>query len=328
MRKIELLWVVAISLVIIGCANQERYIQNQGMVWNTTYNIIYKSDKDLSDSINAVLKEIDQSASVFNKNSIVSELNVSDSLSVDTHLVNLYGIAKKVFNLSGGMFDPTLSPLIDAWGFGKGHKVNPQDTCRIDEILQYVGLGKTECKNGYIIKEDKRIQFNFSSVAKGYGCDAVAEMLKRSGVKDYMVEIGGEIALGGESPRGSKWNISIDRPVASDSILNHESQCIISLTDCGMATSGNYRNFRSEGGRRIAHTISPVTGRPIQTDVLSATVIAPSSAEADALATACMAVGSEKARVMFDKLKYPVYLILTDSTSWSNPQFDKLLVEN
>lgn len=222
----------------------------------------------------------------------------------------------KINRLSEGVFDPTLGPLITAWGFGKGHRAT-RDTLRLDSLLAITGINRTRIENGLLLKEDARIEFNFSAIAKGYGCDRVAEMLMRNGVTNFMVEIGGEIRCGGKSPSGGRWRISVDRPLLADSVV-HESQCILELAGGGLATSGNYRNYRREGGRVLGHTISPVTGRPVETDVLSASVVAPTAMEADALATALMALGSERAKRLVVDEGYGALLVLADSTVWTH----------
>lgn len=323
---------VVLSLAVIpsfltGCAAHDGWHQAEGMVWNTVWHLTYRGPADLEDSVAQVFSEVELSLSVFNPRSLVSQLNGVDSLEVDQHFVKVYDVSHHINVVSGGMYDPTLSPLITAWGFGKGHKVMPADTLRLDSILEFVGFDKTYRDGMVVHKEDPRIQFNFSSVAKGYGCDAVAAMLARNGVENYMIEIGGEIKVGGCSPRGGKWNVSVDRPVLSDSVVIHESQSVISVSGVGIATSGNYRNFRKEGGQILAHTISPRTGRPVQTDVVSATVVAPTAMEADAVATACMAVGSEKAIAMQGELNFPMMLVLADSSVWASPNFAPLLLK-
>lgn len=302
------------------------YQKEEGMIWNTTYHITYKGPSALADSILPVLNEVGASLNVFDKTSLVSRVNESDSLEIDGHFKRVYSESRIVNNASGGMFDPTLSPLITAWGFGIGHEVTA-DTLAIDSILNFVGIGKTRLNGDWLVKDDRRTQFNFSAVAKGYGCDAVAAMLQRNGVTDWLVEIGGEISVGGISPSGGKWKISVDKPIETDSTEIHDAVTVIGVSDCGVATSGNYRNFRKEGGKTMGHTISPVTGRPVVTDVVSATVIAPTSMEADAAATACMASGSERAKSMLRDLRMEGMLILSDSTVWESPGFSSLVIE-
>ncbi len=293
------------------------------MVWNTIYHITYQGGESLIDSVMVVLNDVGKSLNVFDKTSLVSKVNESDSISVDRHFIDVYNTSRLMNAVSEGMFDPTLSPLITAWGFGPGHKVSA-DTIAVDSILTFTGIGKTRLEGNIIIKEDPRVQFNFSAVAKGYGCDKVAEMLRRNDVENYLVEIGGEIAVGGVSPSGGSWTISIDRPVESNTEIVHDSNAVISVTDCGIATSGNYRNYHKEGERILGHTISPKTGRPVQTDVISATVIAPSCMEADAAATACMASGSEISKEILTALHYEGMLILSDSTTYTTHGFRAL----
>lgn len=307
-----------------GCESNS-YHSSEGMVWNTMYHITYKGDSSLEDSILATLEEVGKSLSVFDSTSLVSELNRSDSVMADYHLGKVYESSLKVNKASQGMFDPSVSPLVTAWGFGIGHKATA-DTMAIDSILQFVGIGKTRFSNGYIVKDDRRIQFNFSGVAKGYGCDAVGEMFRRNGVTDYMVEIGGEIALSGLSPSGEDWKISIDAPIEEVGAPSHESLLVVSLTNKGIATSGNYRNFRKDGNGTVAHTISPLTGRPVIGSVLSASVIANTCVDADAIATACMASDVENAKKILSELGADGLLIFAD-TVWMTPGFSKYIIE-
>lgn len=314
---------VLVSICMISC--RKDYRSSEGMVWHTTYHITYDGNRDLNDSIYAALAEVGASLNVFDDNSVVSRANASDTTKVDEDFVRVYEMSRKINRETGGAFDPTLGPLIEAWGFGRGHTPTA-DTLRIDSLLRITGIGRTSLRGSLIVKEDIRIKFNFSAIAKGYGCDRVAEVLRRNGVKNYLVEIGGEIACAGISPSGGKWRISVDKPVATDTIC-HLSQCIISVTDAGIATSGNYRNFHQEGGHTFGHTISSTTGRPVQTDVVSATVIAASAMEADALATSMMAMGSEKSRHLAVSRQLAVMLITADNKVWESPQFGKLLNE-
>ncbi len=291
-----------------------RYITKVGMIWNTTYHISYKGPEQLGDSITAVLKEVGRSLNVFDSTSLISKINTNQADVTDTHLSTVLTAAKTIHRQSGGAFDPTLSPAINAWGFGKDANATP-DTARLDSIMQFVGLDKVILSNGKIHKSDPRVQMNLSAIAKGYGCDCVAAMLKRNGVTDYMVEIGGEMTIGGLSPRGGKWAIAIDKPIFTDSVV-HSSLAVLSFSDAGLATSGNYRNYHEENGERFGHTIDARTGRPARTDVLSVTIIANTSMEADAYATAAMAMGSVKAKKMVDVLKLPALMVLADNTVW------------
>jgi thiamine biosynthesis lipoprotein len=296
---------------------------DEGMVWNTTYHITYKSDKALGDSIIKELDKVGKSLNVFDSTSLVSRVNREVATPVDSHFATVYNMAKEVSRMTAGAFDPTLGPLIKAWGFGPGHKATA-DTLRIDSLLKFTGIERTALRGDTLYKDDVRTSFNFSAIAKGYGCDCVARMLKRNGVENYLVEIGGEIVAAGLSPSGYGWSVSVDRPVLGAAPDSRDSQAIIEFTDKGMATSGNYRNFHKEAGHIYGHTISATTGRPAESNVISATVLAPTCMEADALATAFMAMGSEKSRSLNDSLKLPVMLIMSDTTVWASDQFKEL----
>lgn len=319
-----------ISLALSSCGGGSRgaeYQQDEGMVWHTTYHITYRCDRNLRDSILAVIEEVGRSVNVFDTTSLVSRVNRQDTTPVNDDFIRVYVMSTKVNRLSGGAFDPTLGPLIRVWGFGEGHKAT-SDTARIDSLLQFTGIARTRLDKDRLIKEDRRTTFNFSAIAKGYGCDRVAAMLERNGVKDYLVEIGGEISAAGVSPSGGKWRVSVDRPVLGSAPDSRDSEAIIEISGCGMATSGNYRNFHTDGNRRYGHTISALTGRPVQTDVLSATVIAGTAMEADALATAFMASGSVKAMEISRSMRLPVMLVLADSAVWMSDRFREIVVEN
>ncbi len=303
------------------------YAKAEGMIWNTTYHLTFRGPESLADSALRVLEEVGRSLNVFDTTSLVSRVNRGNSVPVNTDFLRVYVMSKRVNKISGGAFDPTLGPLIAAWGFGPGHKATA-DTARTDSLLALCGIQKTRLSHYALVKENPAISFNFSAIAKGFGCDRVAEMLTENGVKDYLVEIGGEIRAAGVSPSGGDWRVSVDRPVHGASADSRESACIVAFTDMGMATSGNYRNFHKDGSRIYGHTISSKTGRPVQTDVISATVLASTAMEADALATAFMAAGSERTREINNTLRRPVMLILADSTIWSSPQFTALITED
>ncbi len=322
MRTLPLLF-LAITAAISSCGNSARnnFNKDEGMIWNTTYHITYDGPSTLRDSILNVLDKIGKSLSVFDKSSLVSRVNDADSLEIDSHFKTVYMVSQRICRASGGMFDPTLSPLITAWGFGPGHKISA-DTAAVDSIMNFTGLHKTRLRGDSIIKDDRRVQFNFSAVAKGYACDAVADMLRRNGAGNYLVEIGGEIAMAGKNPRGGLWKVSVDAPIETDSTEIHDACAVIESTGSGVATSGNYRNYHKDGEKTLGHTISPATGRPVTTDVISATVIAPTCVEADAAATACMAAGSQAAKRMLSELGYEGMLIMPDSV-WTSPDFPK-----
>lgn len=316
---------IIICCSLVSCAGGEKFKFEEGIAWNTVYHITYDSDKDLSDSILYVLGEIDSSLSPFNQNSTVSKINDNRSDLIDGHILAVYNLSRKINSLSDGAFDPTLGPVIRAWGFGQGHEIS-SDTLRLDSLLQFVGISKTAIQDHRLIKNDPRIEFNFSALAKGYGVDCIADMLKRNGVRNFLVEVGGEIRAEGHNPDKNKWSVGIDRPDSESKAGDIVNK--IFITDGAVATSGNYRNYHESGNGRFGHTISPATGRPITSDVISATVIAPTCMEADALATTCMVVGSEEALSLCTKLRAGVMLIKSDLSIVTNPAFESFMTEN
>lgn len=303
------------------------YEHAEGMIWNTAYHITYKGPASLKDSILIELEKLSNTFNVFDDSSLISQVNRTDSTPVNSDFIRVYSMATKIHRMTGGAFDPTIGPIIRAWGFGKGHTPT-SDTLMIDSLLLFCGLDKTRISHDALLKDDIRTEFNFSAIAKGYACDKIVEVMKKNGVKNCLVEIGGEIAAIGNGPSGKDWTISIDRPIMEPSGDNHQSQAIISFTNMGIATSGNYRNYHKNGDSVNGHTISPLTGRPIQTDILSATVLAQSSMMADALATAFMVVGSDESLKININLKLPIMLVLQDSTVIMSSQFEKLIVKN
>lgn len=303
----------------------------QGSVWTTDYHITYECRSDLTDSIQAVLQRIDGSASVYNSNSVVSQLNSNATDTVDSTFVRLYRTAAQVNQLSGGAYDPTVLPLVNAWGFGYKHQQLPTRE-QIDSILQFVGMGRTALHGGLLTKQDRRVQFDFSSIAKGLACDEIGLLLQRHGARNYMVEIGGEVAVLGVNPEQRAWSISIDAPVADSTQAVHQSAMVINLQSGGVATSGNYRKFKDVDGHRFSHIIDPLTGMSEESNLLSATVVASDCATADAWATACMAMGTERSVELLESSgSLGVMLISVDDEGnlvvWGNKRFSQLVPE-
>lgn len=312
------------TMSLSSCGGKNEYKIFDGMVWNTTFHIVYEGEKEMNDSIMFILGDVEKSVSFFNDSSIVSKVNRNKEYKVDDHFKNVYEMSRDINKRTKGMFDPSLGPLIEAWGFGRGHEPTA-DTLRIDSLLAIVGIDKTRLEGNKLIKENENTLFNFSALAKGYGVDCVADMFIRNGIQNFLIEIGGEIRCLGHNPRGENWSISIDSPAEGDMNLEHTAITTIRLKEGGVATSGNYRNFHQTAGGRYGHTISPVSGRPIKTDVLSATVIAGTTMLADALATSCMALGKEEALNLCDGLNCAVMLVLDDLSIVGNPLFDKIV---
>lgn len=327
MKNIKLLTGILGILFLAGCGGETPFRETGGFVWNTEYHIIYQGPKELEDSILLVFSDVENSVSMFKEGSTVAKINSNESNRFDTHFRRVYESSRKFNSISGGVFDPTLAPLIGAWGFGKGHSAT-QDTLRLDSLLQFVGITKTRIEGERFLKDNPGIEFNFSALAKGYGVDCVADMFRRNGIDNFLIEVGGEIMTSGQNREGKNWVIAVDKPAKGNNSPGRDVIETLSLTNMGVATSGNYRNYHSSGGGgSYGHTISPITGRPVESDVISATVLAPTAMEADALATASMACGSKKAMEMCDSLGYGLMVVLPDFSTLSNKIFNSYITE-
>ncbi|MDE7387940.1 MAG: FAD:protein FMN transferase [Muribaculaceae bacterium] len=304
MKKNALFFVVA--LMLAGCAGADREVWRKasGGMWNTLYAVTYRSEHQLDDSIVATMHRVEMALSPFQPQSLISRINRGESdARADAMVRRVFAASKHVSELSGGMFDPTVAPLINYWGFGYASA----DSLSLDSVMARVGICDCDiAADGVVKKKHPATEFNFSAITKGYGCDAVGEMLRRNGCTDFLVEIGGEISASGASPRGGSWRVMVDAPTdCSDSIV-HDGMLTLEIADCGVATSGNYRNYRLTEQGKVSHTINPRTGRPVTLDrsdttVLSATVVAHTAMEADALATAAMLLPPHEAEMMIKR---------------------------
>ena len=301
MRKYIAICVAAIVAAAIMIFRQTGdapavYRTASGVVWHTTYNITYESSRDLGDSIIAVTGGIDMSASMFNPRSVLSRINSNSSNCADSMVAKLLQRSQEINRETGGAFDPTIAPLMRLWKTQDTVATLP-DEAAIDSVMQFVGMDKVRLANGnQVIKSDSRLQLDFNAIAKGLGCDEVGRMLKRNGVTNYLVEIGGEITASGVNERGLPWHVSIDLPIESNDTVMHSSALVLQLDKGGIATSGNYRNYKIVDGRKVAHIIDPRTGHTAISNLLSATVIATDCMNADAYARALMVVGLGRAR--------------------------------
>ena len=333
----KLFWQIPLLLfLIIGTiyiARQERnmpFQHNEGRIFGTIYHLTYQCDKDLQKEIEAELMKVDYSLSMFNDSSVISHINkgngVIENTAVGKMFTDVFQLALEVSHETNGAFDITVAPLVNAWGFGfkQGDMPSPE---QIDSLKQFVGFEKlhlkTLGKQRSIEKDDPRTMLDCSAIAKGYGTDVVADYLRSRDVKNFMVEIGGEVVVEGLNERGELWRIGVNKPTEDPTSTNTDLQAVINLPMAGnnvktklkaLATSGNYRNFYYKDGKRYAHTIDPRTGYPVQHNILSATVIAPSCAIADAFATSFMVMGLEETKkILANHPEIMAYLIYTDA---------------
>lgn len=307
-----LLIIPFLAATILILKKQKPYQYDQGMVFGTVYHFTYQSDENLKEEIEAELKKFDDSLSPFNDSSVISRVNRNEELVTDSFFQACFKRSMEISKETDGAFDITIAPIANAWGFGFKKGAFP-DSLMIDSLRQFTGYEKVSVVDGKVVKQDPRIMLSCSAVAKGYSVDVVAHLLDRKGIKNYMVDIGGEVVVKGENPKQAEWRIGINKPVDDSLSVNQELQTVLKVTDLGMATSGNYRNFYYKDGKKYAHTIDPRTGYPIQHSVLSTTVIAKDCMSADAYATAFMVMGLKEAEKFANAHpEIDVYFIYTD----------------
>ncbi len=323
---------IVIALVVLATAmlcsrDRKRYFSHEGVVWTTDYHITYEANRDLNDSIQLILGNLDMSVSPYNKASLISAINENNTSLVDAYLRLLIDASRTVNRESGGAFDPTVMPLVNAWGFGY-KSGTPPTKAQLDSILQFIGMDKVTLRGDTLVKQDPRVMLDFSSIAKGLACDEIGRMLARNGAVNWLVEIGGEVAASGVNKRGTPWNVSVDMPTSEQQGQTaHESALTLALDSGAVATSGNYRKWREEGGTKISHIIDPRTGDSRAGTLLSVTVVARDCMTADAWATACMVMGENEVKNMMQhRPDLGVMTISADTLTgnlivWSNAPF-------
>lgn len=288
-------------LLIVGTVlilrKQAPFQTDQGLVFGTMYKITYQSDENLKNEIEAELEKVNQSLSPFSKVSVITHINQNTDLTADSLFTYVFQLAKQISEETHGAFDITVAPLVNAWGFGFKNATQI-DSLTIDSIRQFVGIDKVRMENGKVIKDDPRLMLDCSAIAKGFGVDCVARLFDRKGIKNYMIDIGGELVMKGENAQMNTWRIGINKPIDDSLAVNQELQTILEISNAGMATSGNYRNFYYKDGKKYAHTIDPRTGYPVQHNILSSTVVAKDCATADAYATSFMVLGLDSAKAV------------------------------
>lgn len=290
---------VVATVMIVRSSALVPYKQANGFIFGTMYNITYQSSADLSQDISREMLKVDSALSMFNEHSFLSRVNMGGETTANAMFEEVFNLAMKVSRETDGAFDITVAPLVNAWGFGfKSGEMPDQQT--IDSLLLLTGYEKVRLEEGRVVKADEGIMLDCGAIAKGYGSDQVARLLRERGVGNFLVEIGGEVVAQGHNPKGKPWKIGIMKPTDDSLSLNQEVYQTIEVRDRAVATSGNYRNFYYKDGKKYAHTIDPKTGYPVQHSILSATVMADDCATADAYATAFMVMGLDGAKALLN----------------------------
>ena len=300
------LYILCAAVVAVACQqmSKENVYYIRGEAQGTTYGITYIAQKPIEKTaVDSILKVIDLSMSTYIDNSLISKINKGEHLPIDPHFEKVLSASMDIYSESEGVFDPSIGQLINAWGFGKKENHIPPTQKQIDSLLALTGMDKvhvvTTPKGTFVEKDNPNIQLNFNAIAQGYTSDVIADYFLSKQITNFIVEVGGEIVIHGRNTlKGKSWTIGIDNPLQKPD-EDREIVATVELTDCGLATSGNYRKLWTDSltGQKYVHTINPKTGRPQPSNLLSATVIAPSAMLADGYATTLMALGGiEKAK--------------------------------
>ena len=307
-----------VGVMFSSCSNEPRLVEKSlaGYVIGTTYHIKYLSENGESyqTQIDSVYDAIIKSMSTYVPTSDISRINAGETNVVVDHMfIDVYKTSEKIWRETDGVFDPTIGIMVNAWGFGPKGQLNNLNKSKVKKLMKTVGFDKTRIlPNGVFKKDFAESQIDFNAIAKGYTLDRVAVFFNQKGLKNYLIEIGGEIVAKGVKLDGSKWRIGIDDPNQNE---DRPLSAIVDITDKAMATSGNYRRFRVDSltGEKYVHTINAKTGFTSRSNILSASVMADNCTLADGYATTFMAMGLDDTKEFLSKHpELEAYLIYVD----------------
>ena len=327
-----------ISLSFYSCNSvieNKPFTNVKGFAQGTTYSIKYQDflERDFSGSIDSILNEIDNQLSTYDSTSFISSINKAGDSCLGLKHNNLFSycfnLSKIIYQKTNGLFNPAVYPLVDYWGFYSGFEPIVDSSYIKDSLLVHINLDSNfeimnEGNESFICKKNKNSKLDFNAVAQGYSVDLVSEFLFERGIRNYLVEIGGELSSRGVNNNGDYWKIGIEKPVDSSLIGQFGFQRVVELKNKSLATSGNYRKFKTINGKKVSHSINPNTGFPVNNSLLSVTVICKTAANADALATSFMLMGKERSIEFINKYKsdsiscYMIYDSLNFHKEWSN----------
>ena len=293
MRK--LFYTLLSCCFLLSCDNVKKQ-QFMGTTQGSYYSITYfdEQNRDFSREFDSIFKEIESTLSLWDENSIIRRVNRNDTTVVLNKIfIDNFNYAMRAAELSDGYFDPTIGPLVQAWGFHfkEGMEMTPEI---VDSLKQLVDYRKIRIENNKVVKENPGMTLDFNAVAQGYTTDMISDFLLSKNVNNFLVDVGGEILARGRKPNGELWKVGIEKP-ADNKESERIVQEIVELDNRSIVTSGNYRKYVERGGKRYSHSLNPKTGYPAENKLLSATIIADNTAWADCLASICMVVGLEKA---------------------------------
>ncbi len=321
--------------MVTACSQQPEYAELNGLTQGTTYHIVVQKTPGmdvmaLRQDVEKLFTQIDNSLSIYNDSSVISAINANRTNLTDTLFREVFRASAQISSESGGLFDITVGPLVKAWGFGPDAMKRFNESM-LDSLLALVGMDRVRLEGDRIIKADPDIFIDVNAIAQGYTVDLVADLITARGISQCLVEVGGEVRTVGNK-NGMGWMVGIDTPADGNYTPGADIQARIRLDDRALATSGNYRKFFVENGIKYSHTIDPRTGYPARHTLLSATIIAPTGAVADAWATACMVGGKDTAIAFIEKHDFlEGYLIYSDENgamkSWTSEGLRNMIIE-
>ena len=331
------LYILCAAVLAVACqqVSKENVYYIRGEAQGTTYGITYIAHRPVEKTaVDSILKVIDLSMSTYIDNSLISKINKGERLPIDSHFEKVLSASMDIYSESEGVFDPSIGQLINAWGFGKKENHTPPTQKQIDSLLALTGMDKvhvaTTPEGTFVEKDNPNIQLNFNAIAQGYTSDVIADYFLSKQITNFIVEVGGELVIHGRNTlKGKSWTIGIDNPLQKPD-EDREIVATVELTDCGLATSGNYRKLWTDSltGQKYVHTINPKTGRPQPSNLLSATVVAPSAMLADGYATTLMALGGVEPAKAFLKAHKELRAVLLYSDEAHKGQIQKYVTEN
>ena len=331
-------------LVLLAGQGCNRYVAVTGYAQGGTYSVKFNAAgvrvprAEIAAAIDSVLTLVDTTLSGYNKASILSRFNAGEAVIPNKLFSDIYTYSREIWEETDGCVDVAAGPLFDVWGFGFSTDSLPSDakvretiaSCGMARLRPHIAPGEPLDSRALLSDsgalEQAPSRLNFNAIAQGYTCDMVADYLRSIGVKDMLVDIG-EIYCAGRNPAGRDWSIGVDRPVDGNDTpgADLDGVWLSAGRSCGIVTSGNYRKFYVRDGRKLAHTIDPRTGYPVDHSLLSATIVAPSAAAADAYATYCMVLGYEDARAFIESRSdlegYLIRDVDGSMVEWASPGF-------
>ena len=299
------LFLIILALFVSACSptkNLQRF-NLAGEAQGTYYAITYYDERgrDLQQEVDSLLKAVDQSVSLWVDQSIITKVNAGDSSVVlDSIFLANFLLSKEVSVLTNGYFDFTIGPLAQAWGFHRKNKLDLRKD-QVDSLRQLVNYRKVRLEGNRVVFEQPGMRFDFNAVAQGYTVDLIGDMFDKLNIEHYLIDVGGEIFARNQKPDGTKWRVGIEQP-SKDANDERVIQVILELENKGLATSGSYRKYFEQEGKRFSHAISPKTGYPVDHNLLSVTVLAQNAAYADALATAFLVMGLDESKLLLESI--------------------------